>query len=292
MGQFILYAEQQVATQPDAASAAAIQGALQNVITYQDNSCNITVGGSWVGSPRITRQASADILSPLNPTTRTTRVSWLFQYPDGGASDAAIQNCVKSIADLYLVQTGAGWQPSQIISYNPATNGSVDWWTSGQAAQTATKDAFNLNQQRGGTSTIENPTGPQSVPPPADLGIPGVSADTGSTLVTLAYVAAGVAVLYLLSPIIASIGSNTMRRPARAVANPTRRSKRMRNHERKYHLVVVRVHPKTGEQLDDKEVRMTATPVTHKEAMTIMSKFTPYRSRKSRFHTSMRLREV
>lgn len=59
---------------------------------------------------------------------------------------------------------------------------------------------------------------------------------------------------------------------------------------RLYHLVVVRVHPKTGERIDDREDRMTHEPCTHREAMVIRSKWTPYRG--ARLHTACVLQEV
>lgn len=251
MGQFILYAEQQTNGQSDAASAAAIQAVLQSVITYQDNSCNITIGGSWVGAPRITRQAALN----LTGNDRFTRFAALFQYPDGNASDAAIQNCIKSLADLGLTQSNVGWQPSQIIAYNPATNGSIDWWTSGQAAATHTQNSFDLNQQIGGTNTIENPTGPQAATGPANLnpGTPlGLTPDAVSQglsfLTTAMYFVAGGVAIYFLWPVlmgarnVASASLQPRRRSAAvARANP-RRSSRKRSKREKFGLKRLRSH--------------------------------------------------
>lgn len=45
--------------------------------------------------------------------------------------------------------------------------------------------------------------------------------------------------------------------------------------ERMYHVVVFRCDPRTGEQKGEQE-RMTATPVTHEQGCTILSKLTRY----------------
>lgn len=210
MGNFILYAENRSSTQADAPSAPAIQGALQAILGLQDNSCGITVGGSWVGSPRITRIA---IANPFQ-AGRITRFAALFQYPDGGASDADIQHCIKTLADFQLPLLGPNWQASVILPYDPNTNGSLDWWSSGQAAATHTQNTFDLNQQLGGTSTIENPTGPQTAANPANLnpfgsglnplanptGPGGIGGDTTSTLTSLLYIGIAGVALYFLWP--------------------------------------------------------------------------------------------
>lgn len=60
------------------------------------------------------------------------------------------------------------------------------------------------------------------------------------------------------------MAKRTSRKPRRRVR---------RNAERRYHVVVI--NDRTGQK-----VRMTATPVTHREGVTIMSKITRYRWRR------------
>lgn len=236
MGNFILYAENRSNTQADAPSAPAIQGALQAILGLQDNSCGITVGGSWVGSPRITRIA---IANPFQ-AGRITRFAALFQYPDGGASDADIQHCIKTLADFQLPLIGPNWQASQILPYDPNTNGSLDWWSSGQAAATHTQNAFDLNQQLGGTSTAENPTGPQAASNPANLnpfgsGLNPLANPTGDTSasMTLLYVGIAGVALYFLWPVLAAgrdiVAARMQARPQAARTNPRKRRYRRRD---------------------------------------------------------------
>jgi hypothetical protein len=61
---------------------------------------------------------------------------------------------------------------------------------------------------------------------------------------------------------------------------------------RLYHVVCIRVNPRTGERVDPHvEVRMTATPVDHDSACVILSKCVPYRHGR-RYHTAYTLREI
>lgn len=237
MGQFLVYAQNNGNTQAEAPSAPAIQGALQAAIGGQDTQCNITIGGAWVGAPRITRQA---IANPFQ-AGRITRFAALFQYPDGGATDSAIQNCIKTLVQLQLALLGPNWADPQILPYDPNTNGSLDWWSSGQAAATHTQNAFDLNQQTGGTATLENPTGPQAATNPSNLnpfgsGLNPFANPTGDTssLTMLAYVAIGGVALYFLWPLLmgarnvatAAIEGPTRPQLAGARNNPRRSARR------------------------------------------------------------------
>jgi hypothetical protein len=193
MRYFLVYSQEETLTQTGASTAAEIQGAL-NAAIGQQNACGVTIGGSWVGSPRITRQANLSL-----STGRTTHVAWLFQYPESPVTESTVQQCIKAVVDLQLALLG-DWQPSQILSYNPATNGSVDWWASGQAAATHTQNAFDLNQQFGGTSTIENPTGPQLATPPGNLTPPGLP--SLDSIKTVAWIVGGAIALYYVWPVL------------------------------------------------------------------------------------------
>lgn len=48
---------------------------------------------------------------------------------------------------------------------------------------------------------------------------------------------------------------------------------------RLYHVIVVRRDPKTGERIDAFEAQVTATPCTHEQACTIISKRPGYASK-------------
>jgi hypothetical protein len=221
---FMVTAQQQVMTQADAATYAQIQGALDTALSFQDNSCGVTIGGSWVGPPRVTRQASISIAND-----RITRFAALFSFPDSPVTDDTARQCILNLVNLQLpflnpagtFSLSTNWSNAAITEYNPGSNGSVDWWASGQAANTHTKDAFDLNQQTGHTSTIENPNGP-TVLTPGDLQSP-LPNITSSGLMTTVYVVGGAIALYFLWPVLSG---------ARTAASNASRGYQMRSRQR------------------------------------------------------------
>ncbi len=207
---FLVYAQQQVSSQTDASSAASIQAALDTASSFQDNSCGVTIGGSWIGAPRVTRQATLALSGG-----RTTRVAALFQYPDSPVLDTTVRQCIQNLVNLQLSTLGQGWGTAQTLDYNPVTNGDVNWWASGQAASTHTQNAFDLNQQTGNTSSVENPTGPQLASNPGDLNPPSPLPSLNS-ITTVGIVIGGLAVLYLAWPVLSGISSGISRSQRRS----------------------------------------------------------------------------
>jgi len=60
--------------------------------------------------------------------------------------------------------------------------------------------------------------------------------------------------------------------------------------KRLYHVVVVQVHPRTGERLNDEKTYLTGYPMRHEKCMTFASRWTPRRG--PRRATTWRLEEV
>lgn len=99
--------------------------------------------GGFVGRPRITRELVTD----GDTTSRGlyTRAVGLFALPD---TDYARQHQTFTVGQArsqvlaaLARETGSSdWTQRPLGSYFPDVNGSVEWWSSGQAAQTATRD--------------------------------------------------------------------------------------------------------------------------------------------------------
>lgn len=192
MPQLMLFAENALdsaAPGSPAPTAAQIEAALRAIPIVEQRALRQARGeldyGGWVGSARVTRAATLT-LTPLSPN-RFTRVAWLYEYPDPPGRtaaqraqvDASLRDYLRTHARTALEAIpgqGSRWRTVEVLDYAPATHGERWFWTCERgttpeqcAATTRTRDAFDLNQQVGGTSTVENPAGPQHVAPPANF---------------------------------------------------------------------------------------------------------------------------
>lgn len=205
MGSFLLTATNEVTFSTNSPTAAQIEGALQAIPLVAARASRAAHGlpdyGGWVGSPRIVRRANA-----LPPGGRLTDIAWLYSWPDSSSVTAqTVADYIRSTAGGTGADVGSvaialpasdGWRDVRIIPYNPAVNGSVEWWSSGAASQTITKDAFDLNQQTGSNRSVENVLGPVSIRPP-DLANP-----LGPLMDLVPWVVGGLVVVYVVGPLL------------------------------------------------------------------------------------------
>jgi hypothetical protein len=216
---FVFTARNAVLTQGNAPTAAEIEGALRSVQTRSNTApaaANPLGLGDWVGPrARVTRQALLAI-----DNHRVTLVAWPYCFPQidtttdlGRRADADRRARLLSQAQgnlARLPRSGDAWSGFALAPYDPVANGGMDWWQNGGAGgagDTHTRDAFDLNQQLGDTSTIENPVGPPHATP-AGLHVPGGVTDSvnavGRLVVTGAVVAAGGVALWYAWPLLAA----------------------------------------------------------------------------------------
>lgn len=110
--------------------------------------------GAWVGpAPRITRRA---ILGQFETTA-----TWLYAWDDTPYTTQnwqALQERVRSAVQDGLAELSSDWGDVTVTPYDPRVNGSVQWWQSGSAAVTRTRDEFPTGAGR--LDAPENPTGP------------------------------------------------------------------------------------------------------------------------------------
>jgi hypothetical protein len=129
--------------------------------------------GRWAGPLRITR--TGDLTAPS-----TVSVSGLFLFapvatppdlraPLMGADTPAdrLRRAVdRELGELVSLIPGVSWAPARVAPYQPARNGDLDWWTSGEAARTNTREPLapgaGLTAPR---DTPDGPTTPETRPP-------------------------------------------------------------------------------------------------------------------------------
>jgi len=111
--------------------------------------------GQWIGpAPRVTRKS---VIGGFE-----TDASWLYAWPD---TDYTTQNLVTLKQNLHdqvrdgLQELSSAWSDPAIIPFSEALHGSVNWWASGQAAQTQTREVPATGIARI-TDAVENPVGP------------------------------------------------------------------------------------------------------------------------------------
>ena len=114
---------------------------------------------AWVGpGPRVTR-AVAD------PCAVRTTVAWLLRIPEvppGMDERQWINESVRPVRERLLrtLETaqvvGGDWLRTEVTDYNPALNGPVSFWESGQAANTRTRNGVDAGSQE------ENRVGPDN----------------------------------------------------------------------------------------------------------------------------------
>lgn len=110
--------------------------------------------GQWVGpSPRVTRKP---VLGGFE-----TDVAWLYAWPD---TDYSLQNLPVLKRNLHdqvkdgVKEMGWTWSDPVLIPYSATVHGSANWWATGQASQTHTRDESATGIAR--LDTPENPVGP------------------------------------------------------------------------------------------------------------------------------------
>lgn len=106
-------------------------------------------GSRWVGSsPRITRRAA--------PPYFYTTASWVYEWPDA-IRVVPRQALLDSVARQLRAQS-EDWDPPTAYAYDPNVHGSLEWWRSGQAGVTRSRD--EAPTEFGRLDASENPTGP------------------------------------------------------------------------------------------------------------------------------------
>lgn len=227
MAAFILFVENEVSTQAGAPTAAQIETTLRSLPVNGDREFKLHAGlpgdAGFVGNARITRIARVGI-----PGGRVTRVAWLYAWPDPpGATPEQNATLRESVIRNVLANTQTflprewvidgvtqttGWKPPVSVSYDPAVNGTLEWWQSPAGSYaTATRDTFDLNQQLGRQSTIDNPIGPTTNRAP-DFDPFGTNNPNGvanrllDLATTVAWVVGGVAALvYVVGPLVGAV---------------------------------------------------------------------------------------
>jgi len=143
-------------------------------------------GSNWIGPPRVTRVAQP-------PAFRTT-VAALYAWPSSVVVPP-VQALVDSVARQLRAQS-SDWGPVTAYTHAPGAHGEVEWWRSGQAAVTRTRDEFPT--EAGRLDAQENPTGPttNATHPTTVTGAVGDALGAGgsmlSTLLVVGVLAGGV----------------------------------------------------------------------------------------------------
>jgi hypothetical protein len=229
---FMVSGQNEVLLRSSSPTATAIETALQNIPLTQARALNISRGqpdpGGFVGSARIVRRAYL-----LPPGGRITTFSWLYELPDPPPPNNTPQKIATRANDIGNPITGqlinqvrdairqhldrgtisSDWSNVTIAPYDPAVNGTIAWWRSGEAGRTATRDEFDLTQQAGQTTAVDSPAGPTGLRPPS---IRNPLPET-KTILIAGGIVLGVMALYYAGPAIRGIGKRS---------NPRRRTKR------------------------------------------------------------------
>ncbi len=224
MGAFILFLENEVSFRTQSPSAGTIESALQAIPLVAARATRQASGlldnGGFVGSARITRRTNL-----LPPGGRLTDVAWLYSWTPRATpaleaeAEREIADYIRTEAARFLPGVVGTWKAPQVLPYNPAVNGSVEWWSSGEASRTNTRDAFDLNEQTGSNASVDNPTGPTTNRAP-DLD-PLRTGDPNSAfnklLDLVPWVVGGLAIYYIGGPILQAVlpkGRTNPRGPA------------------------------------------------------------------------------
>lgn len=154
--------------------------------------------GNWIGpGPRVTRTGADAIIARGQDIT----VAWIYGWPTAGpwnpvAPLSALRDALSqgvnaalngSIPFLRLAWTIAA------PAYDPATNGPLDWWQSGAASLTNTRQ-----EPREGVT--ESPWGPPPsavvpAPPQPPATVPPAGMSTGATVAVVGGAAVGIGAL-------------------------------------------------------------------------------------------------
>ncbi len=105
-------------------------------------------GSNWIGPPRVTRLA--------RPPAFLTTFAALYGWPSSVVVPP-VQALVDSVARQLRAQS-SDWGPVTAYTHAPAAHGELEWWRSGGASVTRTRDEFPT--EAGRLDAAENPTGP------------------------------------------------------------------------------------------------------------------------------------
>lgn len=114
--------------------------------------------GNFIGgSPRVVRMMGGD----CSAGTESISAAWLFGIPEvrdppSGYYDGLIRELEQRLSSTVRrsASSGGNWSRVSVIPFDPRVHGSEDFWRSGEAARTATADAWRAG------APIENPIGP------------------------------------------------------------------------------------------------------------------------------------
>lgn len=121
---------------------------------------NPAARGDWIGAPRVTR---TDTTVTGGVREWTVTVAALYGAPTGGpwpetAPGPGVAEALRAAA-LARLDTLRGSWTVRAVPYVAAVNGSVNWWRSGEASRTRTRDE-SPGLSGGLVDAPDNPTGP------------------------------------------------------------------------------------------------------------------------------------
>ena len=159
--------------------------------------------GGWIGpSVRVTRQFRSTATDDSE-----THAANLYALPDDQNTRDHGAHIMQTFATtlgnaLQTLSEGQtfsyNWAPVEVIPYNPRVHGSVEWWRSGRAAQTRTRDSFPTGTAR--LEATENPIGPTDESQVAGAGIAGWLGQISGALGSAALPLLGVVAAFMLLP--------------------------------------------------------------------------------------------
>lgn len=169
---FVASGQNEVFLRSNAPTASAIEAALRSVPLASGGED----AGSFVGSSRIVRRAYLSLTGG-----RVTTFAWLWKVsddptkPQTEAQNAAratnlaanLQAQISNVLNSQLNHAawGTDWSNVTVTPYDATSNGTIQWWTNGDASHTPTRDEFPLAQQLGQTSQVDAPAGPTGARP-------------------------------------------------------------------------------------------------------------------------------
>lgn len=183
-------------------------------------------------TPRIVRSTT---LGSLTAGFHTDVAELIEVSPDPGreAQAAPAAQTLAGIITQQLQASDGSWQQGTLTPWNPATNGSVDWWdcTAGSsptdcASVTMTRDA--IQEGFGRTTPDENPVGPTS-----DATHPGSILPSSSDVTSWMWIAAIGVGLYIFWPVLLQLIGQGRARAEYAAAR--RRNPHGHRRHRRYH---------------------------------------------------------
>jgi hypothetical protein len=146
----VYYASERSSIQSNAPTSAEVAAAFRAAQTGDGTGLD----GSWVGpAPRVTRDAPFGAF--------VTYGAWMYEWPEDPrvyANLPYLERRVREKLALALSRQSPDWSAVAVESYAPRLHGPMLFWTSGEAANTMTRDEFPTGFGR--TAPIENSTGP------------------------------------------------------------------------------------------------------------------------------------